>query len=484
MAALLNPELAPRAETLIRVAYAALLLAWIGLLLPQVRRFFLSERWGGYAAATPAIDAVQNPVMMPLVMAAWIGSAVSILAGFHLVIAALVNLVICRYYFVAMRWASIGRGLGAPGFMTYWLAAALFLLAFTAHHAPGLRPLALLVLQIDFAAIMLSAGLYKFASGYSRNHGMELGMANPEWGYWWRRYLAMRPSHPLFRVLNHFAWTTEIAAAVLMLIPATRMLGGLIIMSSFAFVATQIRLAFLCEMLIVCGLLFVPPGSGVDTVLAGIVPAAAAPVAAAEYPIAATILRAALVVYLALLPLAYAGLFRNFYAKTRLPGVFQRALERYTNTFGLIIWRVFSADLTDFWIEIYEDNSGGAPRLVSRWGSPLHPRYNLVAESITVTSIFTTLRYYPGNPDIFRSRLLRYSRTVRREHGGKLTFRYLSIGRTDARFVVTPVAEYVVDVAASSIEERALKPGFSVRAPHTASPIHEGVRPGSYLPVG
>ena len=40
----------------------------------------------------------------------------------------------------------------------------------------------LLVLQVDLAFIMLSAGVYKFTAGYPHNHGMELGLCNPMWG--------------------------------------------------------------------------------------------------------------------------------------------------------------------------------------------------------------------------------------------------------------------------------------------------------------
>ena len=42
-----------------------------------------------------------------------------------------------------------------------------------------------------------------------------------------------------------------------MLVPPTRMLGGMFILVSFVFIATQIRLGFLCEMVMVCCLIFV-----------------------------------------------------------------------------------------------------------------------------------------------------------------------------------------------------------------------------------
>ena len=104
-------------------------------------------------------------------------------------------------------------------------------------------------------------------AGYRHSHGMELGMVNPEWGYWPSFWKTWRPDHPLFRTLDEMAWLTEVGGGALMLIPQTRALGALAILVSFVFIATQIRLGFLCEMVIVCCLLFLG-GSGIEPVAA------------------------------------------------------------------------------------------------------------------------------------------------------------------------------------------------------------------------
>ena len=48
----------------------------------------------------------------------------------------------------------------------------------------------------------------------------------------------------------------------------------------------------------------------------------------------------------------------------------QRLLERYTNAFGMILWRVFSVDLVNFFIRVYRESRDGAktfsaPRVIS-----------------------------------------------------------------------------------------------------------------------
>jgi hypothetical protein len=478
-----HPDLSLGTQAFMRAAYGVLMVLTLVQAMPEARRFFLSERWGGYAKSTTAVDAILNPYVMPLVLATWLAAALSITFGWLSPWAPLVNVVFCRYFFVHMRWKSLTRGMGAPGFMSYWTGVAVFLLEYTSHFAPDIRHVALLVAQVDLALIMLSAGVYKATAGYVRNHGMELGLCNPMWGYWWRWYATLQPNHWLVWTLNQLAWTTEVAIAILVLTPPLREAGGLVLALSFAFIATHIRLGFLTEMVIVCGLLCVVPDGFLDPWLAGLV----APTVRESVPsdgllLVNRVLEVALWVYLALLPLAHAGLYFNFYARQRLPHLLQRGLERYTNLFGIIIWRVFSVDLVNFYVRVQaEPRGGGERRLVGQLGT--WPRFNHVGEMICLTSVFTTLKYYPSNADIFRERLLRYARTLPHRRDEVLIFEYLSVVKDHGRFDWVPTAEYRVDVQQATLEERILAPGFSPRAAHPASPVHEGATPGSYAPA-
>lgn len=479
--------LSPGTQTFIRVAYGVLMLGTLLWALPQWRRFFVSERWGGYAESSREIDLVQNPFGTALVAVVWFTSITLLTLGYWTTLAALVNLILCYYFFVSMRWKGILRGMGAPGFMSYWLAAVVFLLEYARQHQPSLLPLVLLVAQADFAFIMLSAGIYKFTAGYASNHGMEGGMVNPQWGYWWWIYQKLSPRHPLFPFLNHLAWSLEVIAGVLMLVPPARFIGALLMLGSFVFIATHIRLALLCEMVIVGCLLFFYPGSYGDQLISFVVPAVTVPVVTPLPNVLDKLIEIFLWLYLVLLPLAHAGLFYNFYKRSRLPAVFQRALETYTNLFGIIIWRVFSADHTNFFLRVYERPRASIDKertIVSRIGIRNGSlRYNHVAESIVLTTLFTTLKYYPSNNQLFHNRLLRYARTVKHAPDSILDFDYVSIKKTDDRFEFVTVATYTVDAAAGTIEETMCDPTFSVRATLSGSPVHEGAKPGSYVPL-
>ena len=474
------PELGPSTQALIRAAYGALMTATLLQALPEARRFFVSERWGGYAKSQPDVDAIQNPVVMPPLLALWLGSALALTVGWGTVWAALINLAFCRYFYVHMRWKGILRGMGAPGFMAYWLALVVCLLEVSRRWAPDVQPVVVLVAQIDLAFIMLSAGVYKFTAGYPQNHGMELGLCNPMWGYWWRWYVKRRPSHPVFWTMNQLAWGTEVVAALLMLVPATRELGALLLIVSFAFIATQIRLGFLTEMVMVAGLVYMAPegavGSRIESML-GLAPQLST---TAEGGLVGTALTVALWTYLALLPLAHAGLYYNFYGHRALPAPLQRALERYTNFFGIIIWRVFSVDLVNFFIRLSR-RRGATTTPISRLGA--WPRFNHVGEMICLTSLFTTLKYYPGNERIFEERVLRYAKTLPHESGDEIVFEYISVVKRRDRFDWILAGTYEVDPVKGTVTERWLDKSVSPRRPHDVSPVHEGVVPGSYVPA-
>jgi len=458
-------------QVFVRVAYGVLQTLTLIAAIPHMRRYFFSERWGGYTQSNRWTDAVQNPAVCPALIAVWLGASLSLVAGWMAVAAAAVNLALCYYFFIGLRWRGALRGMGAPGFLSFWLGAAVFVLEFTSRVAPAVRPLGLLTLQVDFALMMMSAGLYKAVAGYRQGSGMELGMVNPEWGYWtafWRRW---SPRHRLFRVLNEMAWLTELAAGCLMLIPATRSAGAIVILVSFVFIATQIRLGFLPEMVVVCCVLFLPVMNTGDSVSL-----------AASNGLEGA-LTAVCLAYLILLPVVRVGMFYNQIAHKSLPQVLQRALDGYANAVGLILWRVFTADIVGFFVRVWEPAADGARTLVSDYeGLPLARRFRQVAECIAITSVFTTLRYYPSDRRRFVDRLLRYARTL--VPAPVLVFEWVGIVKLEDRFEFVPAVEYTVDLAANTVDEKTLRTDLSPMAPAGASPLHEGALPGSYAPLG
>ena len=150
------------------------------------------------------------------------------------------------------------------------------------------------------------------------------------------------------------------------------------------------------------------------------------------------------------------------------PRLLQRALECYTNPFGIIIWRVFSVDLVNFFIRVErEPRAGGTRADVAPLGT--WPRFNHVGEMICLTSLFTTLKYYPSN-----DATLPRAAAALRAHGaarpGRLVlvfeYRQRRQARTDRIRVGARRPSTASIVAAATVDERILDPTFSPRAAH------------------
>ena len=179
----------------------------------------------------------------------------------------------------------------------------------------------------------------------------------------------------------------------------------------------------------VCCFLFFAPGTLGDWLLTTLHPGAGAPVVATLSPIVEQALAILLWGYVLLLPLARMGQSYNLYVKRALPAPLQSLLDWYSNIFGLILWRVFSADLTNFTIRIFALDTAGNRRLLSNWveHGRFFTRFNQVAEAIVVTTLFTTLKYYPSNRAIFRERIVRYARTLPAAPTGRVLFEHVTL---------------------------------------------------------
>ena len=476
-------------QALLRIGFALCTLGMLALSAPNAHRFFGTAGRSGYADDEPWLRRLLSPLGRVMVLASWTAAACWLLVDRHTVMAALICLVWSRLFFIALRWKSLSRGMGAPGFMLYWLSALIFFLEWTRFYDPNgtLRPMAILVFKVDFAVIMLCAGQYKVFSGYPQNNGMERGMVNPWWGRLWRLYRRVPPGSPIFRTLNHLGYLGELVAGVLMLYPPTAEFGGLFLAASFVFIFVHIRLGFLCHTVFVSCFLFCAPGGWVDSLL----PTATTLSSASQVPLIVSFvngfLYAMLALYLVLLPFAKLGLYYNFYAKKRWPDAIQKFQDRWTTMWGLIIWRVFTIDNTNFFVNIYtEDPQTGRRTLYSKPGSfdlGTGWRFIHVCEFVCLVSIFTTIKYFPSNSPLFVNKLWRYARSVPRPEGHRLVFEWVDIKKTEERFEEVASREFLLDFETLEVTDTNLEDGSSQTDQLRFSQLVEGGQVGSYAPA-
>ncbi len=157
-------------QALVRSLYGLFMLWMFTLILPFSRIYFTSEKFGGCFHSTPLIDKWMTVRNYKLLMFVWMGAVLMIALGIQTILFALINLILCHSFFVRFRWKSPARGIGAPGYMSFWLAAYTFLSEYSLYFGDSegrLFSLVVFAFQFDFAVMMIDAGINKIAHGYS-----------------------------------------------------------------------------------------------------------------------------------------------------------------------------------------------------------------------------------------------------------------------------------------------------------------------------
>jgi len=400
---------------------------------------------------------------------------------------------IFRHYYINQRWTNIRRGCGAPGFMAYWIVFYLFILEGCCWlDASGVVPGAVLALmKYDFALIMLCAGAYKMCSGYLREGGMEYGQANPFWGYFWTFFRHQNTRAPFFRVMNGLACGIEVVAGVLMLTPNlwVQFAGAAMVSLSFIYVGCLIRLGRLAFLMAVIPLIFWP-AMGLSLVQT-------------THPLSSPLLLPWMIdgcvalIFVIMLTMGVIKFMQyvNLFANRKFPSFLQNSLTRLANLWPVIIWRVFTVDVTNFFIRLYSvSGKGEVTPLVHetttfnyRNGSRLwlKLRFLHVTESIALASVFTTLKYFPSKPELFRDKLVRYAHSVVPSmpySPAALRFEYVSLQKTESGFAFIPVGSHTVDLQTDVITEDKYLPEFDYARPAAHSPVRESAEVGAYTP--
>ena len=426
----------------------------------------------------------------------WAAAALALVLGVYPLIAALALWLLFRHYYIANRWKNPFRGGGAPGFMSHWVAMYLvcFELARALDPSGRLTASVRLMSNVDLGVILLCSGTYKALSGYLRGEGMEYGLANPFWGYWFRWFQRQRPSHVLFRLQDAWVPIAQMGTGTCLLLgasstflPELRSVGAVMCILSFGYLLPTVRLGRLAVLMMIPPLWFLPElGVALPEPLARAVPAIAAPAAVISA------LQAATIAFIAVLPVIKVMQYLNLFAKIELPGPLQRGLTWFANRVPIIMWRVFTPDVTNFFVRIYRiDRASGERTPIvhedttysyrdrAHWRRSL--RFLHVTESIAFTTVFTTLKYFRSQRELFEGRLRAYAATLG-EDGALLELEYVAILKGERAFEFLPVTRFRLDLATGELSETRLVPDFEYDAPAKHSHIKETAGYGTYAP--
>lgn len=478
-------------QAFIRIGYGILFLIEFLIMLPFSQIYFTSEKYHGCIQSSKWTDTLLTPRGYRVLIRLWMGIVMLLVLGVWPLWITSLNLFFCYTFFIRMRWTSITRGMGAPGFIPTWLAHLVFWLEYSTYCGDpqgNLRPLVIFTFQFDFAIMMIDSGINKIFHGYPQNMGMNYGMANPAWSYWPEFFHKLPFHHPLFTLSNHAAYIFQILGGVLMLIPGLKWFGAFLICAGFLGVKCIIRLGVLCDMLMLITAIYTVPNGWLHQIILGVMrPLSPEILGIYEAPtILNEVIRLFFYAYLILLPAAKLGMYYNLYGKKSLPEFLQIFLEKFTNAFGIILWRVFTIDTVDFFIRTYfEDRQTKQRTLYTRygrwqWGG--NNRFLWVGESVMMDIVFNTERFFPQT-GLLRQRLLRYAKTMPCPENSAVVFEYVVIRPDEKGYPHIPAKEFRVDLENGTVEQVILN--HSVTAPliHTCSPVQAGKRPGSYAPA-
>lgn len=454
--------------------YAVIWLVEIGLTSRWLRIFFGSEVNGGYRDDFK-VRMLNGGWFQQVVIAIWGTIHIFILVsefwqGF-LAAALFLN----HHHFVRERWRSLLRGMGAPGFMLYWMSAAVLLLSVGEDVGGVVQSAIEALVVVDFASIMITAGFYKLKSGYRRGFGIEFGLVNPQWCYFHNFFRKLRSSSIVFRSLNELSWSLEVAGGILLFFPTTRLFGVAVISLGFIFLLPLIRLGVLCLTVISCCLVVGSTNESSSALFSS-------PFESQLTKFERFVALFVCIYFIGMLTTRFIQM-RNVFSHKSLPRIIQRFSEIFGNLFGIILWRVFTPDVTGFAVEIEIRDSSCAnvassknTELPSMWG---RGRFAHVAEAIAVTSLFTLRRYLPNAHNLFENRLIRHAKSLADPEVSAVTYRYLEVVKVNTRFCLLETARFDVMVISRLILQ-VVMPTSNLERAIGPSPVRPGVRLGSY----
>ena len=389
-----------------------------------------------------------------------------------------------RKYFVQNRWKSVRRGCGAPGLMSYWTCSYLLLIeVFRLIDGTGvLVNQGIFAMRFDFALIMICAGTYKASVGFLSHEGMEFGRVNPIWGYHWKKFSQNNPNGFYPHLMNCLASIVEIAGGILLLIPYayTQLPGAFLISASFIYVSLFIRLGRLAWLMALLPLVFLPEVIKTATI---------------THPLfqlsnqTLQFIQIVIVAYMVVLPVVKICQYINLFGNKNLPYPIQGVINFFTENIPIIIWRVFTPDLINFYCRVKAEKSKNYflsedTYSYKKWKNIIFKMKMLhVCESIAQASVFTTLKYYPKNTILFNEKLIRYLKSLLNSTSpnlARIQVEYIAIVKKEKHFSYEKKISYFVNLITNEVKSFKHDQYFSPKKRSEKSPIRPSIRQGIY----
>ena len=428
------------------------------LLIPNFKRIFSEKKFGGYLDRKKVSFKFESELLTVV----WFLMNSLMLLEIKRIYASFALLLICYYYFIFHRFTSISRGMGAPGYFTFFINKISFLIIIVSDYFPSFLNNLINFISMEIGLIFIVSAIYKIKSGYRTDRGINIGLVNPQWSYFPNFWQKINLFSIKYRILNFMSIYMELLGGIFLCIPKTQIAGFTLITLTFLAVATTVRLGVLCIQIIL----------SVSTVF---INTSETKNITNHHDILSIIFLIIIMAQIISYLVNFLILFKEYNFKYMIKK-FVHFMNKY---YGISLWRVFTSDLTSIYVEVYAKNQLGEYRLLSEWGKWNCFRYRNVGESITITSIFTTLKYFPANSDLFESKLLTHSLSIKDYNFIKYKVYYIATNIDYASHEFVLVSDFNVDKLNKVISVEVKNNTIDLRNPDNFSAVRKNSGTGN-----
>jgi hypothetical protein len=361
------------------------------------------------------------------------------------VVAIFICLIFSRIFFIELRFKTIYRGCGAPGFMTYWILLYFFLIrTFEISKVDKSQLISLMLL--DLSLIFWSAGIFKYRAGYLSGKGIEFGLANPMWcrNY---RFIRIHLGPSVTKFLNLSAVIVEILISLLLIQGADILVfAGLFLLVIMFITLIPVRLGLLTLTMInipFCIFLYLISIQSLDST-------------GRQAPGLTLII---LHIYGVLLVFANIWNWLSFYSFPS-PVVVRQIGGLCQRMTGAIIWSVFNANITENFVQVEFSQSR---KKVQSWESPALRIQRNVHYNIMLANLALFPHYFPSLKDDFQDRVLAVCRYVSPYKNSIVRIRIFKLVHQSGNWSEKLFRTYMVDLKRNSvtIQENFVATSFS-----------------------
>lgn len=368
---------------------------------------------------------IKNTLISKLIIFLWLLSTLNLIFPGNAIFGSLILSILFRYFYIYSRSSNLFRGGGAVGMYPTFIINTIFLieLGYIFNFSEIYFSFVILIMFIHLGITIFDAGLYKCLNGYFQGHGIEYALNNHLWSYWAIFFNKYKIPNALWIIPNIIISSFQVIIGILLINPFTTILGIKFLSMGFIFLGFFLKLGTLP--FLVGSYQILSP----DFILSN------------NYSIDSYIDYSTyfffklnifnyyknfeiflIYIFLFLLLIYFIiqiCIYVNFYFKYKFNYFSQNLIDILSLYSPILIWRVFSADVVNLVVNVYEVNNNekiriNTPFFFNKNANNFFAKFRFfhVAESCVLSSIFNSVKYNENNLEFAKEKLIRYSKTL------------------------------------------------------------------------